>query len=331
MTAIQSPPTKVVTGQAYLDGVAHRVQPGETILEFANRVAEDRGESADSIPTLCYDARLQPYGSCRVCSVEVAMEADGPRRVVASCHTPVAENMHVFTKSERVDRLRRSIVELVMSDYPTPANPAHQSNGKAKTNGHASANGATALPLFEPREHPSPHGYDELQNVVKQVGLEYVRYRAGKNHLDQPTDESHPYMRSDLSKCIMCYRCVRACDEIQGEFVLAAYGRGMDARIIKGMDQSFNESDCVSCGACSQTCPTGAISDVFRVDASEMDVDKTVRTVCSYCGVGCNLDVAVKDNTIVSIVAPEDAAVNYGHTCLKGRYAFGFLQSPRPP
>lgn len=331
MTAVQQPPTKTVAAMAYMDGVAHPMVPGETILEFVNRVAEARDEEADSIPTLCYDARLQPYGSCRVCSVEVAATVDGPRRVVAACHTPVAADMHVFTKSERVDRLRRNIVELVMSDYPSPANPA--TSGQPQTNGHAASNGAStngtaSLPLFKPRTGNSPHGYDELQNVVEQVGLKSIRYRAGKNHLDQLKDQSHPYMRSDLSKCIMCYRCVRACDEIQGEFVLAAYGRGMDSRIIKGMDQSFAESECVSCGACSQTCPTGAISDIFRVDANDVDVDKTTRTVCSYCGVGCNLDVAVKDSEIVSIMAPEDATVNYGHTCLKGRYAFGFYNHP---
>ncbi len=287
---------------ALLDGVALPFVEGETLLEFAERTGAEGKGPADAIPTLCYDARLKPYGSCRVCSVEVAASAEGPRRVVAACHTPVTENMHIFTTSERVDRLRRNIVELVLSDYP---------------------DGET---LDGPSKASSSHGYNELQEVVAQVGLTEVRYRAGKNHLDQPKDESHPYMLSDLSKCIMCYRCVRACDEIQGEFVLAAHGRGMESRIIKGADQSFADSDCVACGACSQTCPTGAISDVFR--AAQVEPEKTVRTICSYCGVGCNLDVAVADNQILSIVAPETAAVNYGHTCLKGRYAFGFYNHP---
>lgn len=321
MTAVQSSEPKVVTAQAFLNGVARPLVDGETILEFVERTSEGHDGHDCTVPTLCYDARLKPYGSCRVCSVEIATSADGPRRVVAACHTPVTENLHVFTESERVDRLRRNIVELVMSDYPTEANPAMR-NGSV----NGSANGSAALPLFEPREAVSPHGYHELQDVVDQVGLTSIRYRAGKNHLDQPKDESHPYMRSDLSKCIMCYRCVRACDEIQGEFVLAAAGRGMDTRIIKGMDQSFADSECVSCGACSQTCPTGAISDIFRI--TDEVPDKNVRTICSYCGVGCNLDVAVKDNTIVSIMAPETSAVNYGHTCLKGRYAFGFYNHP---
>ena len=129
-----------------------------------------------------------------------------------------------------------------------------------------------------------------------------------------------------LSLCIDCNRCVRACDEIQGEQVLSAVGRGFDSRIIKGQDVSFSDSDCVSCGACAQTCPTGAISDVFR--ANRVPDAEKIRTICSYCGVGCNLEVSVKDNEILSIEAPKDAAVNAGHTCLKGRYAWRFYNHP---
>ena len=133
-------------------------------------------------------------------------------------------------------------------------------------------------------------------------------------------------MTSDLSKCINCYRCVRACDEVQGEFVLSMAGRGFDSHIIKGLDQSFMESDCVSCGACSQACPTSAISDVFQSKA--ITATDTTRTICTYCGVGCNLDVSTSSGEIVSITAPYDAEVNQGHTCLKGRYAFKFYNHP---
>jgi formate dehydrogenase major subunit len=140
-------------------------------------------------------------------------------------------------------------------------------------------------------------------------------------------------MTSDLSKCINCYRCVRACDEVQGQFVLSMYGRGFDSRIIKGQDQSFADSDCVSCGACAQACPTSAISDVFQ-SKTVKELGDPVRTVCTYCGVGCNLDVYTHDGEIKKIRAPYDADVNQGHACLKGRYAFSFynhkdrLQSP---
>ena len=133
-------------------------------------------------------------------------------------------------------------------------------------------------------------------------------------------------MTSDLSKCINCYSCVRACDEVQGQFVLSMAGRGFDSKIIKGHDQSFFDSECVSCGACSQACPTSAISDVFE-SKSIVTAEKT-RTICTYCGVGCNLEVSTSNGEIQSITAPYDAEVNQGHTCLKGRYAFKFYNHP---
>jgi len=133
-------------------------------------------------------------------------------------------------------------------------------------------------------------------------------------------------MTSDLSKCINCSRCVRACDEVQGQFVLTMAGRGFDSHIAKGINQSFFESDCVSCGACAQVCPTSAISDIF--ESKSIAVDKKVRTVCTYCGVGCNLEVAVDAGKVKSIQAPYEAAVNQGHTCLKGRFAFSFYDHP---
>ena len=129
-------------------------------------------------------------------------------------------------------------------------------------------------------------------------------------------------MTSDLSMCINCYRCVRACDEVQGHFVLSMAGRGFDSKIIKGMDVTCFKSDCVSCGACAQACPTSAISDIFQSKAVKA-AEKT-RTGCTYCGVGCNLEVSTINGEILSIQAPYDAEVNEGHTCLKGRYAFSF-------
>lgn len=278
---------------ASINGQVHEIVEGETLLQFVERYHGKR-----TVPTLCYDELLEPFGSCRVCSVEVAMAADGPRRVVAACHTPVAENMHVFHDSPRVEKLRRNILELVLSDYPV-----------------------------ESLQH-GPNGDAELQAVIGQVGFNprSVRYAPGKNHFDRQPDTSHPYMRSDLSKCINCYRCVRACDEIQGEFVIGMKGRGFDNRIIFGADVNYKESPCVSCGACAQTCPTGAITDVNipkRHDATQM-----TRTVCTYCGVGCNLNVHVNDEKILAITAPKDAKANQGHTCLKGRYAFRFQSHP---
>ncbi|MDG1570976.1 formate dehydrogenase subunit alpha [Robiginitalea sp. M366] len=276
---------------AYINDVPYAVQPGETLLAFIRR---HMGQ--DPVPTLCDAPNLEPFGACRVCSVEVGMKAGGPLKTVASCHTPVSAGQYVYTSTPSVQKLRRNIVELILTDHPLDCLTC-------EVNGNC-----------------------ELQTVAARVGVREVRYPQGETHLDREKDLSHPYMTSDLSKCINCYRCVRACDEVQGQFVLSMAGRGFDAHIVKGLDQDFMSSDCVSCGACSQACPTSAISDVFQsksVQATEM-----TRTVCTYCGVGCNLEVASNGGEILSITAPYDAEVNQGHTCLKGRYAFKFYNHP---
>ncbi len=276
---------------AYLNNQPFEIEPGETILSFARRAI-----GPNSIPTLCDAPNLDPFGSCRVCSVDVALEKGGPTKTLASCHTPVSEGQYIFTESQNVRRLRKNIIELVLTDHPLDCLTC-------EVNGNC-----------------------ELQTVAARVGINSVRYPKGETHLDREKDTSHPYMVSDLSKCINCYRCVRACDEVQGQFVLSMAGRGFDSRIIKGMDESFAESPCVSCGACSQACPTAAISDVFQ--SKSIASSKKTRTVCNYCGVGCNLEVATVGDEIVSIQAPYDAEVNQGHTCLKGRYAFKFYNHP---
>ena len=276
---------------AYINNEAFELHPGETILSFIRR---HKGEQ--TVPTLCDAPNLEPFGSCRVCSVDVALEKGGTTKVLASCHAPVQAGQHIYPNSNNIQKLRKNIIELVLTDHPLDCLTC-------EVNGNC-----------------------ELQDVAARVGIRDVRYPAGANHLERTKDLSHPYMTSDLSKCINCYRCVRACDEVQGEFVLNMAGRGFDSYIIKGMDQDFMDSDCVSCGACSQACPTSAISDVFQSKA--VFAEKTTRTVCTYCGVGCNLEVSTIGNEIVSIRAPFDAEANGGHTCLKGRYAFQFYNHP---
>lgn len=276
---------------AYIDNKAFEIKEGETMLSFIRRYKEK-----NLVPTLCDAPNLDPFGSCRVCSVEVALEANGPVKTMASCHSPVAEGQYLYTSTEAVKALRKNIIELVLTDHPLDCLTC-------EVNGNC-----------------------ELQTVAAQVGIRDVRYPEGDNHLYRMKDLSHPYMTSDLSKCINCYRCVRACDEVQGEFVLSMSGRGFDSKIIKGFDTSFMDSDCVSCGACSQACPTSAISDVFQSKA--IQATDTTRTICTYCGVGCNLEVSTSNGEILSIRAPYDAEVNQGHTCLKGRYAFKFYDHP---
>ena len=283
--------TQTAAKTASVNGKSYEIVPGESILFFVRRHFDQQ-----AIPTLCDAPNLEPFGSCRVCSVEVSKPGIPGKRTVASCHTPVEEGMIIETESESIQKLRKNILELVLTDHPLDCLTC-------EVNGNC-----------------------ELQDVAARVGIRKVRYPDGKNHLHRTKDLSHPYMTSDLSKCIMCYRCVRACDEVQGQLVLSVMGRGFDSQIIKGMNQSFMDSDCVSCGACAQACPTSAISDVFQSKAL-VGQDK-VRTVCTYCGVGCNLEVSVKSGKILSIQAPYSAEVNQGHTCLKGRYAFRFYNHP---
>lgn len=276
---------------AFINDETYSVVEGESILNFVKRHL-----GKDFVPTLCDAPNLDPFGSCRVCSVDVALVEDGPVKSQASCHTPVIANSYIYTHSDRILKLRKNIVELVLTDHPLDCLTCEVNNNC------------------------------ELQTVAAKVGIREVRYPEGKNHFDVKKDLSHPYMTSDFSKCINCFRCVRACDEVQGEFVLSMAGRGFDSHIIKSNYNTFFDSDCVSCGACAQACPTSAISDVF--ESKSLVADKKIRTVCTYCGVGCNLDVAVLNGKVKSIQAPYDAEVNGGHTCLKGRFAFSFYNHP---
>ncbi|HMQ08900.1 MAG TPA: molybdopterin-dependent oxidoreductase, partial [Saprospiraceae bacterium] len=275
----------------YVNDMPITAREGDTIIQVLRGI-----NGKDAVPTLCDAPNLKPFGSCRVCSVEVALTKGGKTKVQASCHTPVVSGSYIYPDTERIHALRRNIIELVLTDHPLDCLTCEVNMNC------------------------------ELQTVAARVGIRDVRYPEGKNHLDRPKDLSHPYMTSDLSKCINCYRCVRACDEVQGEFVLSMAGRGFDSHIIKGANTSFFESECVSCGACAQACPTSAISDVF--ESKSISTTETTRTICTYCGVGCNLDVATVNGKVKSIQAPYDAEVNEGHTCLKGRYAFSFYDHP---
>ncbi len=276
---------------AYINNEPYEIENGETILSFVRR---HKGENL--IPTLCDAPNLEPFGSCRICSVDVASEKHGAATTVASCHTPVAAGQYIYPNSESIQKLRKNIIELVLTDHPLDCLTCEV------------------------------NGYCELQKVAARVGIREIRYPEGATHLDTKFDTLHPYMVSDLSRCIHCYRCVRVCDEVQGQFVLSMAGRGFDAHIVKGHNQSFMDSDCVSCGACSQACPTAAISDTFQSKAI-LATEKT-RTVCTYCGVGCNLEVSTSNGKVLSIQAPYDAEVNQGHACIKGRYAFEFYNHP---
>jgi formate dehydrogenase major subunit len=278
--------------KAYINNIAHNIEEGETILDFVRRI-----ESRDAIPTMCQDDRLDNFGSCRVCSVDVAREINGPVKTVASCHTPIFDGAYIYHNTDKIKRLRKNVVELILSDYPS--DKVFPEEGKRPT---------------------------EFQKTIAQIGIPNIRYPQGENHLNIERDNSHPYIKSDLSQCINCFRCIRACEEIQGEMILGMSGRGFATSIIKGFDTNFDLSACVSCGACVQTCPTEALSDKF--ETKTLIPDETIRTTCTYCGVGCQLDVSVINGEIKGIQSPVTAEVNQGHTCLKGRFAFQFYNHP---
>ncbi len=245
-------------------------------------------EAGINVPKLCATDSLEAFGSCRVCLVEI----EGRKGYPASCTTPVEPGMKVRTQTPKLADIRRGMVELYISDHPLDCLTC-------PTNGNC-----------------------ELQDVAGLVGLREVRYKKGENHLELKKDESNPYFTYDPSKCIVCNRCVRACEETQGTFALTIDGRGFDSRVAAGQNEAFMESECVSCGACVQACPTATLTEksVIRIGVAE----HSVVTTCAYCGVGCGFKAEMKGSEVVRMVPWKDGSANHGHSCVKGRFAWGY-------
>ncbi|MDO6461284.1 formate dehydrogenase subunit alpha [Granulosicoccaceae sp. 1_MG-2023] len=270
-----------------IDDTEVSVPEGTSVM----RAAEIAGIS---VPRLCATDSLEPFGSCRLCAVEI----EGRRGTPASCTTPAEDGMRVTTQNGKLAKLRRNIMELYISDHPLDCLTC-PSNGNC-----------------------------ELQDMAGAVGLREVRYGFdGENHLAAEKDSSNPYFTFDPSKCIVCSRCVRACEEVQGTFALTIEGRGFGSKVSAGVSgENFLESDCVSCGACVQACPTATLIENEVIKHGQPD--RAVVTTCAYCGVGCSFRAELKGDTVVRMVPDKNGQANHGHSCVKGRFAFGYATHP---
>jgi formate dehydrogenase major subunit len=275
-----------------IDGEEVTVPEGTSIMRAAMTMGTE-------IPKLCASDMLESFGSCRLCLVEIEGRAGTP----ASCTTPVAAGMVVRTQTPRLQQLRRGVMELYVSDHPNDGftNPAN--------------------------------GLSELPRMAAAVGLREVRYAPGANHVEDRCGEaenpfhlapdlSNPYFTYDPAKCIVCYRCVRACEEVQGTFALTVDGRGFESRVVAGMDEDFLASECVSCGACVQACPTGSLIENKVLEIGTPEHSKV--TTCAYCGVGCAFKAEMRGEEVVRMVPWKDGKANHGHSCVKGRFAWGY-------
>ncbi len=265
-----------------IDGVSVTVPEGTSVMRAAMLLGTQ-------IPKLCATDSLESFGSCRLCLVEIKGRAGTP----ASCTTPVAPGMVVHTQNERLAKLRRGVMELYISDHPLDCLTC------------------------------AANGDCELQDMAGAVGLREVRYGTDiATHLDAKKDLSNPYFQFDPSKCIVCSRCVRACEEIQGTFALTIAGAGFGSKVSAGMDEAFLGSECVSCGACVQACPTATLIETAVVEQGQPE--HSAVTTCAYCGVGCAFKAEMRGEELVRMVPYKDGLAHHGHSCVKGRFAWGY-------
>jgi len=265
-----------------IDGMQVTVAAGTSIMRAA-------AEGGVNVPKLCATDSLEPFGSCRLCLVEI----EGRRGYPASCTTPAEQGMKVRTQSPKLQALRKGVMELYISDHPLDCLTC------------------------------AANGNCELQDMAGVTGLREVRYGYdGENHIHSEKDESNPYFTYDASKCIVCNRCVRACEETQGTYALTISGRGFESRVSPGQDQPFMESECVSCGACVQVCPTATLREKTLIELGQ--AEHSVVTTCAYCGVGCSFKAEMKGNEVVRMVPDKNGQANEGHSCVKGRFAWGY-------
>src|SRR6202051_3001008 len=265
-----------------IDGQSITVPEGTSIMRAAM-------EAGTQIPKLCATDMVDAFGSCRLCLIEIEGRAGTP----ASCTTPAMQGLVVHTQTERLKRLRKGVMELYISDHPLDCLTC------------------------------AANGDCELQDMAGAVGLREGRYGyAGENHLADVKDQSNPYFTYDPAKCIVCSRCVRACDEVQGTFALTIAGRGFESRVAASAGEAFLDSECVSCGACVQACPTAMLTEKSVIEIGQPE--HSVVTTCAYCGVGCAFKAEMRGEEVVRMVPYKDGKANRGHSCVKGRFAWGY-------
>ncbi len=264
-----------------IDGFKVTAPAGTSVMRAAASIGIE-------IPKLCATDSIEPFGSCRLCVVQI----EGGKGMPASCTTPVAEGLKIVTQNKKLADVRRGIMELYISDHPLDCLTC------------------------------SANGDCELQDMAGVVGLREVRYNPVETHLNAVKDQSNPYFSFDPSKCIVCSRCVRACEETQGTFALTIDGRGFDSKVSPSQNQPFLDSECVSCGACVQACPTATLMEKSVIDNGQPE--HAIVTTCAYCGVGCSFRAEMKGEQVIRMVPAKDGKANHGHSCVKGRFAFGY-------
>jgi predicted molibdopterin-dependent oxidoreductase YjgC len=282
-----TPATKdIATSTLILDGQEISFSEGETLYEVARRHGRE-------IPTLCYDPRLEPFGACRLCVVEV----EGQRNPVASCTAKAVAGMVVRTRTQALEKHRKTLLEMVVSENrQLEVNPLR---------GYAS---------------------QELKTLVDRYGARTGRFQGETSGTSHPMDDN-PFILRDYDLCISCNRCVRVCAEQEGDHAIAAMGRGFHKQIATEFNGLLRDSSCTFCGQCVQTCPTGALADKKALRAADLPgpIEKT-RSICPYCGVGCSVDILTKGEKLVGIHPAMDGPANQGALCVKGQFAFDFVQ-----
>lgn len=272
-----------------LDGQRVDFEEGETLYQVARRHTQ-------AIPTLCYDDRLEAFGACRLCVVEL----EGSRNPVASCTTLAQTDMVVKTKTEAIERHRKTLMELVVSENPK---------------------GVAIDPL---RGKAS----QELAHLAVRYQADGSRF-AGKQSGHSRPDDPNPMIVRDYDHCISCYRCVRVCAEQEGDYAISIANRGFHTQITTEFDGLLENSACTFCGQCVQTCPTGALADgrALRHVDTPGEIERT-RSVCPYCGVGCSVEILSKNETIVGVQPAMDGPANEGALCVKGQFGWDWVQHP---